>query len=389
MAKAIKKIAHKGKIKSSVLLIETNFVYSQKLIIMKSLIKMSFVCMLLAANNLFAEQRPDSTGLPGDNFSLQGALQMFKESKSLDEFEKKLNTTDNHVNNLDLDGDNKTDYIRVVDKSEGTSHAIVLKDDVNKDESQDVAVIEIEKNGKESAMLQIVGDKELYGDSTFVEPIDQSEIKSGQKGPSASNLHFIFVNVWLWPCVGFIYEPYYVPWVSPWRWHYYPVWWSPWYPLGWGVYHPYCMYYHSWYRPVYEHRVMVADGIYQPYRTTSPYVVNRYQPAHAQYNAYKQNHFQKPINSARPVNNQKSGNNIKMSNPASNKQMMNHGNGNNQGHFKQGNNKPVNENHQLNNKSGNEKPGNVKQSKGGRKQAKQDRQQGRQQTRQNKQGRNK
>ena len=369
---------------------------------MKSCIKISFVCMLLAANNLFAVQKPDSTGLPGDNFSLQGALQMFKDSKTLEEFEKKLNSADNHVNNLDLNADDKTDYIRVVDKSEGTSHAIVLKDEINKDETQDVAVIEIEKNGKESAMLQIVGDKELYGDSTYVEPVDQSEIKSGQKGPftSTSGLHFIFVNVWMWPCVGFIYDPFYAPWVSPWRWNYYPVWWSPWYPLGWGVYHPYCMYYHTWYQPAYYHRVMVADAIYQPYRATSPYVAGRYQSAHAQYNVYRQNNFQRPmngqkqINGQRPVNNQKAVNNIKPENynqankPANFNQgnskaenNRNYGNekpmNNNQSNVKQENNKPGSENHQINNKPANEKQN--KQGKANRQQARQQKKQGRQQ----------
>jgi hypothetical protein len=36
----------------------------------------------------------DSTGLPGDNFSLEGALELFKKSASPEEFEKLLNTED-------------------------------------------------------------------------------------------------------------------------------------------------------------------------------------------------------------------------------------------------------------------------------------------------------
>ena len=339
---------------------------------MKPYINIIIVCMLIAANNLFAQQpSTDSTGLPGDNFSLQGALQMFKESKSLEELEKKLNTADNHVNNIDLNGDSKIDYIRVIDKTEGTYHAIVLQDAINKGESQDVAVIEVEKNGKESAMLQIIGDKELYGDSVFVEPVEQSEVKP-VKGPASSvnDVQFIFVNVWLWPCVTFMYDPFYVPWVSPWRWYYYPVWWNPWVPLRWGIYHPYCVYYHAWYHSVYEHRVMIADRVYRPHRSTSNYVVNKYQPAHTQYNAYRQNNFQKPMNNQKSVNNQKPVNNIK---PVNNK----HGNFN-QGNNKQINNKPGNEK-QINNKPENEKQVNNKQEKGNRKQAKQQKRQKKQQ----------
>ena len=51
----------------------------------------------------------DSTGLPGDNFSLQGALQMFQNASSPEEFEKMINTEGNHVNNLDLNGDGEID----------------------------------------------------------------------------------------------------------------------------------------------------------------------------------------------------------------------------------------------------------------------------------------
>ncbi len=58
----------------------------------------------------------DSTGLPGDNFSLEGALTMFQKASSPEEFEKMLNTENNHVNNLDLNGDGQIDYVRVIDK---------------------------------------------------------------------------------------------------------------------------------------------------------------------------------------------------------------------------------------------------------------------------------
>lgn len=130
----------------------------------------------------------DSTGLPGDNFSLQGALALFKESKSLEDFEKKLNSKDNDVNNLDLDGNDKTDYIRVIDNVKDQAHAIVLQVAVNKTESQDVAVIQIEKDGESSAMLQILGDEDLYGETTIVEPaenVEPADKGDSKRGPAA------------------------------------------------------------------------------------------------------------------------------------------------------------------------------------------------------------
>ncbi len=64
----------------------------------------------------------DSAGLPGDNFSLQGALDLFQKAGSPEEFEKSLNTENNHVNNLDLNGDGEIDYVRVVGKMEKDAH---------------------------------------------------------------------------------------------------------------------------------------------------------------------------------------------------------------------------------------------------------------------------
>ena len=90
----------------------------------------------------------DSTGLPGDNFSLQGALEMFKKASSPEEFEKLINTKDNNVNNLDLNEDGDIDYIRVVGKMEKDVHAFVLQVPVSETENQDIAVIELEKTGR-------------------------------------------------------------------------------------------------------------------------------------------------------------------------------------------------------------------------------------------------
>src|SRR5687768_515186 len=121
----------------------------------------------------------DSTGLPGDNLNLQSALHLFKTSSSPEDFEKKLNTASNNVNNLDLNGDGKIDYIRVVDKSKGNAHALIMQVPISKKESQDVAVIELEKTGDTTAVLQIVGDADIYGEEVIVEPAP-TETKAGK-----------------------------------------------------------------------------------------------------------------------------------------------------------------------------------------------------------------
>ncbi len=45
-----------------------------------------------ATTSIAATAQTDSTGMPGDNFSLQGALEMFKQASSIEEFEKLINT---------------------------------------------------------------------------------------------------------------------------------------------------------------------------------------------------------------------------------------------------------------------------------------------------------
>ena len=49
--------------------------------------------------------------LPGDNLNLYAVLKSFQESETLEGFERTLNDESGKINNLDLDGDGKTDYI--------------------------------------------------------------------------------------------------------------------------------------------------------------------------------------------------------------------------------------------------------------------------------------
>ncbi len=224
----------------------------------------------------------DSTGLPGDNFSLQGALEMFKKSASIEDFEKAINSPDNNINNLDLNEDGKTDYVRVIDKSDNNDHVFVLQVPVSETESQDIAVIELEKTGDASATIQIVGDEDIYGQQVIIEPgggDDDAFVNSPVSyggGPNAGFDDFykgdgggVVVNVWLWPSVRFVFAPAYRPWISPWRWSYYPGWWRPWRPYAWHVWHPRCVVYHRPYVVVATNRIVRAGAIYRPVRVTS------------------------------------------------------------------------------------------------------------------------
>lgn len=242
---------------------------------------LSALTFSLAATMLSAQETPEITSdMPGDNFSLEGAVELFKTAATLEDFEKALNATDSEVNNLDLNEDGETDYIRVIDRAEGNAHAVVLQAILNEKESQDVAVIEIEKDGDESAILQIVGDEDLYGNQVITEPFEEEVKKTnGRGGPSVQGAvpFRIVVNVWFWPSVRFIYGPAYVPYYSPWRWRYYPVWYRPYRHRPYHIFYGYHRPYHVHYHVVTVCRVNNAHNAYHPHRSYSPAVHTRTQ----------------------------------------------------------------------------------------------------------------
>jgi hypothetical protein len=219
----------------------------------------------------------DSTGLPGDNFSLEGALELFKKSTSPEEFEKLLNEEDSQVNNLDLNGDGETDYIKVIDQTKKGAHAFVLQVAVSETESQDIAVIELEKTGEEKAVAQIVGDEDMYGEQTIVEPTEEVLTNAGTSRTQ------VVVNVWTWPGVRYVYTPAYRVWVSPYRWSVYPSWWRPWRPIRHRIFYTYRAPYRNRYVAVSTHRVVRAHRVYAPHRVTSVAVHTRHGAAVSHY----------------------------------------------------------------------------------------------------------
>ena len=265
------------------------FIVSYKTYYMKALKRLSTLItgfLLVGATATAQQTGVDSTGLPGDHFSLQGALQLFQQSSTIEDFEKALNLESNHVNNLDLNGDGETDYVRVIDQSEKDVHAFVLQVPVSGSENQDIAVIELEKTGDTTAVVQIIGDEDIYGEAVIVEPDGGGEEEafmnyndSQLSGPNAGYDYMaprIVINVWAWPSVRFVYGPVYRPWISPWRWKNYPGWWRPWRPFAWQVWHPYRMHYHRPFVVVRTHRVLHAHRVYTPFRTTSVTVRTRH-----------------------------------------------------------------------------------------------------------------
>lgn len=221
-------------------------------------------------------QNEDSSSLLGENFSLEAALHSFKDANNLEIFEESINRKENHINNLDLNGDHKVDYVTVNDYNDGDIHVIVLSVLIDQDEVQDIATIEIEKDGPTSAKLQIIGHEDLYGQGMYIEPYDIEGQDSGN-GPSV-NMAFekIVLNVWYWPSVRYIFGPRYVVYRSPWRWSFFPSWWAPYRPRVWSTWNPFRIRYTSNYRITPVRRVTNARIVYAPQRRVSRTVVTNH-----------------------------------------------------------------------------------------------------------------
>ncbi len=256
--------------------------------IMKWINHVCSVCLLLFATMVATKAQTislaDSTGLPGDNFSLEGALELFKKSTSPEEFEKLINSEENKVNNIDLNEDEEIDYIKVIDKNDNGAHAFILQVAVSESENQDIAVIELEKTGDEQAVAQIVGDEDIYGEETILESTDEVVTNAG------TSRSRVVVNVWAWPSVRYVYAPSYRVWVSPYRWRAHPAWWRPWRPVRHQVFYGYHAPYRGRYVVVPTHRAVRAHRIYAPARTTSITVRTRHNASVTNYRATRTTH---------------------------------------------------------------------------------------------------
>ena len=254
---------------------------------MKKLIITSVLAVLAAIMTTVSAQNypKEYLGLPGDNLNLYAVMDLFRNSETLEEFERSLNDRDTRINNLDLNGDWRVDYIAVSDYRDGRVHTIVLRAVLGRKEFQDVAVITVEKLRRNKIRIQIIGDQALYGKNYVIEPLfaKNKKVKHYNNNSYYGNVTIIN-NVWWdmydWPVVVYIYSPYYSGWSCSWYWGYYPDYWDPWRPYYWDYYYGY----HSgWHNHYYNHYHCIGvpryhrynDFYYHSIRLESPQVQRR------------------------------------------------------------------------------------------------------------------
>lgn len=190
-------------------------------------------------------------GLAGDNLDLYAVLDLFQKSKTIEEFEKSLNDDKTKINNLDLNLDKKVDFIKVVTKKKDDSYTFILQVDVTKKETQDVAVILLDRDKDKKVSLQIVGDEELYGKDYVIEPRGNSSITANPgytgENPVTVDVPATTVVVQSAPIVQYVYSPAYVPYTSPYYYGFYPPWFGFATVMAVGIYRSNHYYHHHGY----------------------------------------------------------------------------------------------------------------------------------------------
>jgi len=143
-----------------------------------------------------------------DNLDLQAVSSIFGESNNIQDFERRLNDPKTQISNLDLNNDNRVDYLRVIESVEKRTHVVIIQSILGRDVYQDVATIEIEKDRYNNISIQVVGNTYMYGANYIYEP-------------EYRNTPQIYASFWITN-----YRPYY----SSWTWNYYPQYYYAWNP---------------------------------------------------------------------------------------------------------------------------------------------------------------
>src|SRR5690606_10008487 len=165
----------------------------------------------LIMGSAFAQDKTTVTATSNDisdNLDLRAVASIFGESKDLEDFERRLNDPKTQISNLDLNGDRRVDYLRVIESVEGSSHIIIVQAVLEKDIFQDVATIEVEKGPDNTVQVQVVGDVYMYGDNYIYEPVYVTR-------------PIIYDSFW---------AGHYRPYWSIWYWGYYPSYYYAWEP---------------------------------------------------------------------------------------------------------------------------------------------------------------
>jgi hypothetical protein len=222
---------------------------------MKRILLLVFAATIISLPVFSQKQDTAALGKAGDNFDLYAVMDLFLKSKTIEAFEKSLNEKKTGINNLDLDLDGKVDFIKVVTKKDGDAYTFILQDPISKTETQDVAVILVNKDKKTGKIsVQIVGDEDLYGKDYVIEPkpggspsVTANPAYTGPEPVTKDVPASTTVVVQQAPIVQYVYSPAYVPYYPPYYYGFYPPYFAAFTVMAVGIYRHNNWYHHGGY----------------------------------------------------------------------------------------------------------------------------------------------
>ncbi len=154
------------------------------------------------------------TSQAADGLNLQGFGDFLKSHPTPQALEEAINRPGS-INNLDLDQDGNTDYIRVTEAGQGTARLFSLTAVLSGGQEQEVATINFEQLSPQVVNVQIQGNPQIYGPNVFY----HSQYSVGDL--------LLF---------SYLYSPLWRPYVSPWHYGYYPGFYSVYRPVPFTTY---------------------------------------------------------------------------------------------------------------------------------------------------------
>ena len=254
---------------------------------MKTKILIMSMLSVLSISGVLAQDRTTVTATNSDisdNLDLRAVASIFGDSANLDDFERRLNDPKAQISNLDLNGDNQVDYLRVIESVEGNSHLIIIQAVLGRDSFQDIATVEVDRDNQNRVQVQVVGDVYIYGDNYIYEP-------------AYAYTPVIYNSFWVSN-----YRPYY----SSWYWGYYPSFYFAWSPFPIFTYQNHigiCISNHNYYHYVNYRRCSVAYNNYYNGRRGNAYEVEHPNRGFAYRNAGYANRYELDNNRTNSRNN--------------------------------------------------------------------------------------
>jgi len=97
---------------------------------------------------------------------LDAVTALAKQSKDAADFEQRLNSQAEAVNNIDLNDDGKVDYINVSDYGSGDTRGFSLTTEIAPGKIQEIATIDFKKEA-EKVVMQTTGNEAIYGAGNY------------------------------------------------------------------------------------------------------------------------------------------------------------------------------------------------------------------------------